>query len=235
MATGKKTIIFDLDGTLIDSLEDIAVCMNKVLEELNLPVHKIDDYKYFVGSGVDVLVNNALKDSSQEIRKEVLKRFKKEYDQQLHAKTKPYEGIYQLLDELKKLDYNLAVLSNKPHDFTIAYVKHLFKDYNFKEIHGQKEEIPPVDQVEVKNTIIENFIQKEPKISKLKEESDFVFKEKDGNISHLMTETLANLYISQKLYSKAIKAYEILGEKHPEKKEYFLDLIQKTKDLRKNS
>ncbi len=99
----------------------------------------------------------------------------------------------------------------------------------------QKEEIPPVDQVEVKNNIIENFIQKEPKISKLKEESDFVFKEKDGNISHLMTETLANLYLSQKLYSKAIKAYEILGEKHPEKKDYFLDLIQKTKDLRKNS
>lgn len=96
-------------------------------------------------------------------------------------------------------------------------------------------EISPVDKVEVKNNIIENFIQKEPRISKLKEESDFVFKERDGNISHLMTETLASLYISQKLYAKAIKAYEILGEKHPEKKDYFLDLIQKTKDLRKNS
>lgn len=97
------------------------------------------------------------------------------------------------------------------------------------------EEIIEVDKVEVKNNIIENFIQKEPRISKLKEESEFVFKEKDGNISHLMTETLANLYTSQKLYAKAIKAYEILGEKHPDKKEYFLDLIQKTKDLRKNS
>ena len=142
VVAGKKTIIFDLDGTLIDSLEDIAVCMNKVLEELNLPIHKIDDYKYFVGSGVDVLVNNALKDSSQEIKNEVLKRFKKEYDQQLHAKTKPYAGIYELLDELKKLDYNLAVLSNKPHDFTVAYINYLFKDYNFKEVHGQKKEVP---------------------------------------------------------------------------------------------
>ena len=141
VVAGKKTIIFDLDGTLIDSLEDIAVCMNKVLEELNLPIHKIDDYKYFVGSGVDVLVNNALKDSSQEIKNEVLKRFKKEYDQQLHAKTKPYAGIYELLDELKKLDYNLAVLSNKPHDFTVAYINHLFKNYNFKEVHGQKKEV----------------------------------------------------------------------------------------------
>ena len=142
VVAGKKTIIFDLDGTLIDSLEDIAVCMNKVLEELNLPIHKIDDYKYFVGSGVDVLVNNALKDSSQEIKNEVLEKFKKEYDQQLHAKTKPYEGIYELLDELKKLDYNLAVLSNKPHDFTIAYVDYLFKNYNFKEVHEQKKEVP---------------------------------------------------------------------------------------------
>lgn len=98
-----------------------------------------------------------------------------------------------------------------------------------------EEEIVPVDPTEVKNNIIENFIQKEPRISKLKEESDFVFKERDGNISHLMTETLASLYLSQKLYAKAIKAYEILGEKHPDKKEYFLDLIQKTKELRKNS
>lgn len=142
VVAGKKTIIFDLDGTLIDSLEDIAVCMNKVLEELNLPIHKIDDYKYFVGSGVDVLVNNALKDSSQEIKNEVLEKFKKEYDKQLHAKTKPYAGIYELLDELKKLDYNLAVLSNKPHDFTVAYINYLFKDYNFKEVHGQKKEVP---------------------------------------------------------------------------------------------
>jgi phosphoglycolate phosphatase len=57
---GKKTLIFDLDGTLLDSIEDIAVSMNKVLESLNLPIHKIEDYKYFVGSGVDVLVENAL-------------------------------------------------------------------------------------------------------------------------------------------------------------------------------
>ena len=52
VADGKKTLIFDLDGTLLDSIEDIAVSMNKVLESLNLPIHKIEDYKYFVGSGI---------------------------------------------------------------------------------------------------------------------------------------------------------------------------------------
>ena len=138
----KKTIIFDLDGTLIDSLEDIANCMNYVLKELNLPTHKIDDYKYFVGGGISILVDNALKGYNQEIKEEVTKRFKIVYDQKLHSKTKPYDGIYELLDELSKLDCNLAILSNKPHEFTIQYANSLFKKYNFKEVHGQKNNIP---------------------------------------------------------------------------------------------
>ena len=138
----KKTIIFDLDGTLLDSIEDIAFSMNKVLESLELPAHKIEDYKYFVGGGVDVLVENALNGKSKEIKDEVIKKFKVEYDGKLHSKTLPYAGIYDLLDELKKLECNLAVLSNKPHEFTVTYVNHFFKDYNFKEVHGQKDGTP---------------------------------------------------------------------------------------------
>jgi phosphoglycolate phosphatase len=142
VVAGKKTIIFDLDGTLIDSLEDIAVCMNKVLEELNIPTHKIEDYKYFVGGGISVLVENALKGHSEDIKEEVTNRFKVIYDQKLHSKTKSYDGIYDLLDELEKLDCNLAILSNKPHEFTIQYAQNLFSKYDFKEIHGQKASIP---------------------------------------------------------------------------------------------
>ncbi|KIA89289.1 hypothetical protein [Kaistella jeonii] len=96
------------------------------------------------------------------------------------------------------------------------------------------EEKSVISKVEVKNTVIEKFIEKEPKISKLKEESDFVVKEKGTNISHLMTETLANLYVDQKLYAKAIKAYETLATKHPHKEDLFKEKIQEIKELRKN-
>jgi phosphoglycolate phosphatase len=156
VATGKKTIIFDLDGTLIDSLEDIAVCMNQVLEELNLPIHEVDDYKYFVGGGISVLVDNALKDYSTEIKDEVTNRFKIVYDQKLHDKTKPYEGIYELLDELTKLDCNIGILSNKPHEFTLAYANNLFSKYNISQIHGQKSDVPkkpdPIAAIAIANS-----------------------------------------------------------------------------------
>ncbi len=84
-----------------------------------------------------------------------------------------------------------------------------------------------------KEKIIDNFIENNPKISQLKEESNFVIKEKKDDISHLMTETLARLYTEQKLYSKAIKAYEILSEKHPQKKDYFQEKIEEIKEIRK--
>jgi hypothetical protein len=100
-----------------------------------------------------------------------------------------------------------------------------------EEVSEQK---PLISKEEVKNNVIEKFIEKEPKISKLKEESDFIVKEKSTNISHLMTETLANLYVEQKLYAKAIKAYEVLIGKHPQKEEIFNEKIQEIKDLRKN-
>ncbi len=96
----------------------------------------------------------------------------------------------------------------------------------------EKITVPPVVE---KNTIIEKFIEKEPRISKLKEDSEFVAKERGTNISHLMTETLAQLYVEQKLYAKAIKAYEILTKKHPQKEELFNEKIQAIKESRKNS
>lgn len=91
---------------------------------------------------------------------------------------------------------------------------------------------PKKDKTEIKNKVIETFIENNPKISQLKEESNFIIKEKGDDISHLMTETLANLYFEQKLYTKAVKAFEILIKKTPEKKEYYENRIQEIKDFR---
>ncbi|OWK99161.1 hypothetical protein AP75_01360 [Kaistella haifensis DSM 19056] len=99
---------------------------------------------------------------------------------------------------------------------------------------GQNEGEISGNAANFKEKIIEEFIEKEPRISKLKEDSDFVVKEKSDNISHLMTETLANLYLEQRLYSKAIKAFEILIEKHPDKETYFAEKIDQIKELRQN-
>lgn len=88
------------------------------------------------------------------------------------------------------------------------------------------------EKSEIKEKAIENFIENNPRISQLKEESTYVVKEKNDDISHLMTETLANLYFEQKLYTKAIKAFEILIKKSPEKKEYFESKIKDIKDFR---
>ncbi|WP_265428931.1 hypothetical protein [Chryseobacterium sp. YIM B08800] len=93
------------------------------------------------------------------------------------------------------------------------------------------EEIEKV-KTEIKNKAIESFIENNPKISQLKDEVNFVVKEKTDDISHLMTETLANLYIEQKLYTKAINAFHTLANKHPERKEYFENRIQEVKDNR---
>ena len=160
MVAGKKTIIFDLDGTLIDSLEDIAVCMNQVLKELNLPIHEMNDYKYFVGGGISILVDNSLnalnKEITDELKEKVTQRFKDIYDQKLHLKTKAYDGIYELLDELVTLDCNIGILSNKPHEFTVQYANSLFSKYNIKEVHGQKSDVPkkpdPIAAISIANS-----------------------------------------------------------------------------------
>lgn len=93
------------------------------------------------------------------------------------------------------------------------------------------EEIEKV-KIETKNKVIESFIENNPKISQLKDVVNFVVKEKTDDISHLMTETLANLYIEQKLYTKAINAFQTLIKKHPDRKEYFENRIQEVKDNR---
>lgn len=137
-----KLVIFDLDGTLLDSLKDIALSANKVLEEFGYEPYEIDEYRKFVGDGARALVKSALPDTLEENEiDKALEIFKSNYSNKIHGNTKPYDGIYTMLDTLSS-DCDFALLSNKPHKFTLEYMEKFFKEYEFKQIHGQKEEVP---------------------------------------------------------------------------------------------
>jgi len=138
----KKGVIFDLDGTLIDSLEDIAINSNIMLKTLGYPTHQLDNYKHFVGDGAKILVQNALpQDISPDKLDEALELFIKLYEKKLHKNTKLYDGVAELLLELTTLEIKLAILSNKPHKYTNIYVDTLIKNIPFVDVVGQKEKV----------------------------------------------------------------------------------------------
>ncbi|MDR7208323.1 HAD family hydrolase [Flavobacterium piscis] len=126
-----KGIIFDLDGTLVNSLEDIADSMNKVLQDLNYPTHSYDVFQYFIGSGLRNTVTKALpaSNNSDEQIEICLERMVKGYSESCTLKTKPYEGIIELLDNLASRNIKLAVFSNKADELTKKIAAEIFPDY----------------------------------------------------------------------------------------------------------
>ncbi len=145
MASNKfRGIIFDLDGTLIDSLDDIATAANRVLDQFGFPVHPVEDYRIFVGDGVNVLMERIV--PGQEIddafRMKFLQAWKKEYSKQWNVQTRPYDGILDLVQELKKKSYRLGVLSNKPQEFTQACVAEFFESGLMEPVWGLCEDRP---------------------------------------------------------------------------------------------
>ena len=126
-----KGIIFDLDGTLVNSLEDISDAMNIVLTGLEYPTHTYDTYQYFIGSGLRNLVSKALpaSNNTEEQIETCFECMVNEYRKICTFKTKPYEGIIELLDHLKAKDIKLAVFSNKADELTKKIATEIFPDY----------------------------------------------------------------------------------------------------------
>ncbi len=137
-------VIFDLDGTLIDSLQDIAEAANATLIEQGLQPHPLSAYRYFVGEGVRVLMERAIPKDQQtpELLVQCIERFGYHYNRGWNVFTRPYSGIQELLDELQHRSVSTAVLSNKPDEFTQMCVKYFFPNHRFQAVLGQRTNLP---------------------------------------------------------------------------------------------
>jgi len=140
----QKAVLFDFDGTLMDTLEDIASSANTVLAHLGFPQHELEAYKYFVGDGIEALATRILPSSQRETTTiaRVVAGIDREYSQHWPDTTHPYEGIPELLQALTVRGIKMAVLSNKPNDSTKAMVSKLLPHWRFDIVLGARPCVP---------------------------------------------------------------------------------------------
>ena len=139
-----SAIIFDLDGTLLDTLEDIADSMNSTLSHYGFPEHDLDSYRYFVGEGVEMLVRRSLPEGKLDkgFIDQCISKMKEEYGKRWANKTRPYPGIPAMLDALTSGGVIMAVLSNKPEEFTKLVIASLLPHWHFPIVLGSGASYP---------------------------------------------------------------------------------------------
>lgn len=139
-----KAVVFDLDGTLLNTLNELAYTVNSVLERHDLPTHSVDDFRRFIGDGVATMVWRALPENwrSGENYNKTLDEVMSEYGNNLNRFTAIYDGIEELLDELEKRNIRMAILSNKAHQFMPGVVTQYFARWKFEHVIGARQGIP---------------------------------------------------------------------------------------------
>lgn len=140
----KKLVIFDLDGTLINTLADLAYSTNYALEACGYPTHPADEYRFFVGNGILKLFERALPEEARieaQIRR-IRDLFLPHYDRNNTARSTPYPGIPELLTHLQEEGYTLAVASNKYQEATTKIIAALLPQIHFACVLGQREGVP---------------------------------------------------------------------------------------------
>jgi len=140
-----KAILFDLDGTLLDTLRDIADACNAALGRHGFPPHPLDSYRYFIGDGVPVLITRTVPAQQQtaEILASVAAAYREEYQRCWNATTTLYPGVAELLDQMTCRGVPLAVLSNKPDEFTRRCVAEFLPRWTFSIVLGASVAFPP--------------------------------------------------------------------------------------------
>ncbi len=154
-----KCCIFDLDGTILNTITTITYYVNKTLQNNGISAVSEDECKYFAGNGARLLIKRALESkgiTDSERNEKILKEYNETYDNEPLYLTEPFEGIKALIDSLKLRGIKLAVLSNKPDSTVKSIVKHFFDD-KFDIVYGGREGVPlkPDAQVplEIANTL----------------------------------------------------------------------------------
>ena len=139
-----KLVIFDLDGTLLDTMEDIAGACNHALEACGCPARRLDEYNMLVGRGIFNLFRGALPEEmrSEEMVDMMHRHFVPYYNEHICDRTRPYPGIYEMLDRLADNGISFAVASNKYQEGTETLLKRLFGKYRFVSILGQRDGKP---------------------------------------------------------------------------------------------
>lgn len=138
-----KAVLFDLDGTLVNSLEDLADSANYVLKKSGFSTHETEKYKYFVGDGIPKLIERVLPEDkrTKDLTHKMLEAFMNRYRQHYMDKTRPYDGAVELIDVLKNNGYKLAVITNKSHEMATMLTEKLFGD-SFNAIFGKLDGFP---------------------------------------------------------------------------------------------
>ncbi len=124
----RRAVLFDLDGTLLDTLTDLADSMNSVLEDFGMPKHPLDSYRFFIGEGMENLATRAAPQGTDHaVILKIAEAMGVHYHHNWKNKTALYPGIAELLDTLDQRGIKMAILSNKPDVFTQLIVKHFFE------------------------------------------------------------------------------------------------------------
>ena len=137
----KKLVIFDLDGTLLNTIEDLAQSANYALEKNEFATHSMASYPFFVGNGVRRLITRVLPEDHRddETVNRLLKDFKEYYNEHCTQYTRPYDGMPELLSDLHDMGVRMAVASNKYQQAVDKIISHYFPDINFVAVEGQHE------------------------------------------------------------------------------------------------
>ncbi|MBW8035476.1 MAG: HAD family hydrolase [Planctomycetes bacterium] len=137
-----KAIIFDLDGTLVDTLADLAGAMNWALGQLGEDTHSLDACRKMIGNGIVMFAKRALAPEKQHLRSGLLELMKTRYGQHCFAKSSVYPGVNELIVKLGQMGIRLAVATNKEHDDAVKIVEHFFAQGTFEIISGVRQNGP---------------------------------------------------------------------------------------------